>query len=98
MLQKLLFYYFIFINIVAFVVYGIDKLRSTKTGKSRISEKTLHSYALMGGFLGATLAMAFFRHKISKNSFIIKHIFILLLWIGAIVYYFTQVDTINFMR
>jgi uncharacterized membrane protein YsdA (DUF1294 family) len=98
MLQRVLFYYFIFINLAAFVLYGIDKLRSTKTGKSRISEKTLHTYALMGGFLGATLAMALFRHKVSKNSFLIKHIVILLLWIAAIVYYFTQVDTINFMR
>jgi len=98
MLQRVLFYYFIFINLAAFVVYGIDKLRSTKAGKSSISEKELHTFALIGGFLGATLAMAFFRHKISKSSFLIKHIVILLLWIAAILYYFTEVDTINFLR
>ncbi len=98
MLQKVIFFYFVFINVMAFVVYGIDKLRSTKAGKSRVSEKELHTFTLIGGFLGSTLAMALFRHKISKSSFLIKHILILLLWITGIVYYFTQVDTINFLR
>jgi uncharacterized membrane protein YsdA (DUF1294 family) len=41
--------------------------------------------------------MALFRHKIFKSSFLIKHIIILFLWIAAILYYFTQVDELNFL-
>jgi len=98
MMQRVLFYYFVFINILAFIIYGYDKFIAKYSNKRRISEQELHTFALIGGFLGATLAMALFRHKVSKNAFLIKHIIILLLWIAAVVYYFTQVDTINFIR
>jgi uncharacterized membrane protein YsdA (DUF1294 family) len=95
--QKIIFIYFIFINIAAFIVYTIDKARA-KAGASRVSERELFTFSLLGGFLGATLSMALFRHKISKNSFLIKHIIILLLWIGVIVYYFTDFNELNFIR
>ena len=98
MMQRVLLYYFIFINLLAFLVYGYDKFISKHSKKRRISEKELHTFSLIGGFLGSTLAMALFRHKISKSSFLIKHIIILLLWISTVAYYFTQVDTINFIR
>jgi uncharacterized membrane protein YsdA (DUF1294 family) len=66
-------------------------------GASRISERELHTFSLIGGFLGASLSMALFRHKISKPSFLIKHILIMLVWIAAIIYYFTQVNPFPFM-
>jgi uncharacterized membrane protein YsdA (DUF1294 family) len=97
-MQKVIFFYFLFINILTFFVYGYDKLMATHTKKRRISEKELHTFALIGGFLGATFAMAIFRHKISKTTFLIKHIVILFLWIALIVYYFTQLDELNFLR
>jgi uncharacterized membrane protein YsdA (DUF1294 family) len=75
----------------------IDKMRA-KAGASRISERELLTFSLIGGFLGATLSMALFHHKLSKNSFLIKHIAILLLWIAAIVYYFGFIDELNFLR
>ena len=96
-MQKVLFAYFIFINIAAFVIYWVDKAFA-KSSKRRISEKELHTFALLGGFLGASLSMFIFRHKVSKSSFLLKHIFIILLWIAAIVYYFTAFDEINFIR
>jgi len=95
--QKVILIYFIFINVAAFVVYTFDKF-SAKVGASRISEKELFTFSLLGGFLGATLSMAIFRHKVSKNSFLLKHIIILLLWIGMIVYYFGFLNELNFSR
>jgi len=98
MMQKVLFSYFVFINVVTFFVYGVDKFFSKRTKAGRISERELHTFALIGGFLGATLAMALFRHKVSKGSFLLKHIIILIGWIAAILYYFTYIDVLNFMR
>ncbi len=96
-MQKVIFAYFIFINVAAFILYWVDKAFS-KSSKRRISEIELHTFALLGGFLGATLSMYLFRHKVSKSSFLIKHIFIILLWIAAILYYFTVFDELNFIR
>jgi len=97
MMQKVILVYFLFINIAAFVVFSFDKFRS-RVGASRISEKELHTFSLLGGFLGATLSMALFRHKTSKSSFLIKHIFIIIVWIGAISYYFLELNALNFLR
>ncbi|WP_369811200.1 DUF1294 domain-containing protein [Sulfurimonas microaerophilic] len=90
MIKEVAFVYFIFINISAFFIYSFDKYRSTKTKASRISERELHVFSLLGGFLGATLAMALFRHKISKNSFLYKHITIMLVWILGVSYFFLR--------
>ena len=97
-MQKVIFLYFLFINILAFFIYAYDKFIAVKTKARRISERELHTFAIIGGFLGATLAMAIFRHKISKSSFLLKHIVILFIWIALLLYYFTQVDELNFLR
>ena len=97
MIQKAILVYFIFINIAAFVVYSFDKYRS-RIGASRISEKELHTFSLLGGFLGATLSMALFRHKTSKVSFLLKHIAIMLLWIAVPLYYFFELNELNFIH
>ena len=95
-MQKVILSYFIFINVVAFIVYGFDKYSSLR-GDFRISERELHTFAMIGGFLGATLSMALFKHKTSKSSFLIKHIFIILIWIMGTIYYFTQINAFNFL-
>jgi uncharacterized membrane protein YsdA (DUF1294 family) len=97
-MERVIFFYFLFINIVTFVVYAYDKFVSKHASKRRISEIELHTFAVIGGFLGATLAMAIFHHKIAKSSFLVKHIVILLIWIVLITYYFTQLNTLNFVR
>ena len=96
-MQKVILFYFLFINAAAFIVYGFDKYRSLR-GNFRISERELHTFAMIGGFLGASLSMALFKHKTSKSSFLIKHILIILVWITATVYYFTQMNALNFLR
>jgi uncharacterized membrane protein YsdA (DUF1294 family) len=98
-LQKVLLFYFVGINVLTFFLYALDKYRAQKgRPQSRIPEKELHTFSMLGGFLGATFAMTLFGHKVAKSSFLLKHIVILLIWISAFVYYFTQIDTLNFLR
>jgi uncharacterized membrane protein YsdA (DUF1294 family) len=81
-----LFLYIVFINIVTFFVYYYDKSQAERGGW-RISEKTLHILAFIGGSLGAFLGMKKFRHKTKKSSF--KVIFWLIITI-QIIYIFLQ--------
>ncbi|SFO89747.1 DUF1294 domain-containing protein [Prevotella sp. tf2-5] len=61
-------YYLIFINIVTFLVYGIDKWKA-KQGSWRISEATLLMLAVIGGTIGALLGMQVWRHKTMHKKF-----------------------------
>lgn len=54
--------YLVGINLVGFVMMGVDKRRAIK-GAWRISEASLFTVALLGGALGCTLGMKRFRHK-----------------------------------
>ena len=56
-----LWLYLLLVNLVALVVYGVDKRRAKK-GKWRISEKPLFLVALIGGSVGAIAGMYLFRH------------------------------------
>lgn len=60
--MKLFAAYSLFINVVGFLVMGIDKKRAIR-GAWRISEASLFTTALLGGALGCTLGMHHFRHK-----------------------------------
>lgn len=50
------------INLLTFIVYGVDKRRARK-GKWRVPEKTLFLLPLLGGSIGALLGMRVFHHK-----------------------------------
>lgn len=75
--------YFIVINMIAFVLYGIDKAKAEK-GKWRISENTLIAAAALGGCIGAIAGMRFFHHKTRKKKFSIGLPVIFVIWIAAI--------------
>lgn len=62
--------YLIVINIVTFLVYGIDKHKA-KRGKWRIPENMLLTLAVVGGSIGALLGMLAFRHKTKHKKFAI---------------------------
>ena len=55
-------YSLIVLNIVTFLVYGIDKWKA-KQGSWRISEATLLILAVIGGSIGALLGMKIWHHK-----------------------------------
>lgn len=48
--------YLLFVNVVTFITYGIDKYKA-KNGKWRISEASLLPMAVFGGSIGAWLGM-----------------------------------------
>ena len=58
--------YLILVNLIAFLMYGMDKWNAIK-GLQRIPEKTLLGIAAAGGSVGAYAGMQFFRHKTRKN-------------------------------
>ena len=77
--MKVLLYYLYGINIVSFLLYGIDKgLAMLKM--RRVSEKTLLFLSLMGGAFLASLAMILFRHKIRKKYFLVINIISMILY------------------
>jgi uncharacterized membrane protein YsdA (DUF1294 family) len=67
MMESLL-YYFVCVNVLTFLVYGIDKWKA-RQGKWRISEATLLLFAVIGGSIGAWLGMRVWRHKTMHKKF-----------------------------
>ena len=60
----------ILINIVTFLVFGLDKLLSKHPRfRQRVPEKNLLLLAVVGGSVGALLGMQIFRHKTLHRTF-----------------------------
>ena len=57
-----LWLYLIAVNIVTFLIYGLDKWKAKRDAR-RISEKALLTLAVIGGSIGAFAGMHYFRHK-----------------------------------
>ena len=58
-------YWAVFLAVMSaflFVLMGLDKFKA-RTGRWRISEKTLFLFALLGGAIGGTAGMFLFHHK-----------------------------------
>lgn len=69
---------FIIINIVAFLMYGLDKRKAVRH-QWRISEAALLGIAFCGGSVGALLGMKLFHHKTKHWKFkILVPLFLLL--------------------
>ena len=58
----------VIINIVTFIIYGIDKYKAKK-GKWRIPENSLIGLAIIGGSIGAYLGMRVWHHKTMHLKF-----------------------------
>jgi uncharacterized membrane protein YsdA (DUF1294 family) len=59
---------YLVMSIVGFAAYGVDK-SAAKAGRRRISEQTLLTIGVLGGWPGALIAQQVFRHKTRKRSF-----------------------------
>ena len=64
----MLLYYLLAVNVLTFVVFGLDKWKARR-GRWRVPEATLLGLAAVGGSVGAWLAMRLFRHKTQKKKF-----------------------------
>ena len=83
-MPQFLLLYLIIINLLGFVLYGVDKAKSKGKGR-RIPERTLLWVARMGGGLGCWLGMMLFRHKTKHNRFMILVPLWIALWAVAVV-------------
>ena len=60
--------YLLIINIIAFIMYGIDKWKAHRK-QWRISEKMLLFLAVIGGSAGASAGVYIFHHKTLHKKF-----------------------------
>lgn len=84
-MEKIFILYYVFINLITFVLFWVDKKRAIK-GKYRISEKALLLSSFIGGALGGLISMYTFRHKTKKAAFYLSLPIMLVLHIAATVY------------
>ena len=84
-MHEIFYWYLAIINVLVLVVYGGDKLFA-KLDSWRVPEKVLLLLALLGGSIGALLAMQIFRHKTRHLKFRYGVPMILLLQVVALVY------------
>lgn len=76
--------YLVIINIISFILYGIDKYLAIKK-KFRISEISLFVVSIIGGCFMGIIGMKLFHHKTRKISFWIVNIISIILWIYIII-------------
>ena len=77
--------YFIVINLLTFLLYGLDKYKAIRQ-EWRIPERALLLMAFVGGAFGALAAMRIFRHKTRKGRFKLMIPLFCLLWGYVIVH------------
>ena len=70
-------------SVIAFFYFGWDKRRAEK-GKSRVPERVLLAWSVVGGAPGGLLAMLAFRHKIRTKAFWVLEVAALGLWLWLI--------------
>ena len=84
-LHQLTLYYLAAINVITFLIYGIDKWKAKKQ-KWRISESTLLILAVIGGSMGAWIGMKTWHHKSLHKKFKYGIPFILTLQLALMIY------------
>lgn len=93
----LLFGYLLFINILAFILFFIDK-RHAVNHQTRIPETVLLWMARLGGGIGCILAMYIFHHKKKKPNFMIRIPLWIIIWMFAIVLFIMISDGGNLIE
>ena len=81
--------YLLAVNIVTFLLYGIDKYKAKK-GKWRISETTLLLLAVIGGSIGAWVGMRIWHHKTMHKKFKYGIPVIIIMQIAVVTYLHTN--------
>ena len=83
--------YLLAVNIVTFLLYGIDKYKAKK-GKWRISEATLLTMAAIGGSIGAWAGMRLWHHKTMHKKFKYGIPIIIIMQVALAVYLLTNFE------
>lgn len=77
------------VNVLAFILYGIDKLKAQKS-KWRVPESTLIGIAIIGGSIGAWSGMKVWHHKTLHKKFKYGIPLILVAQIALCIYLFKR--------
>ena len=80
-----MYIYLITINIISFILYGLDKYKAIHN-KWRIPEMVLISISFLGGGVGSILGIIIFRHKTKKLKFSVGLPTILISEVALVVY------------
>ena len=83
-MPPILIIYLLLINLLGFVLFGVDKAKSKGKGR-RIPERVLLWVARLGGGLGCWMGMMLFRHKTKHIRFKILVPLWTILWVVALV-------------
>ena len=83
--------YLLAVNIVTFLLYGIDKYKAKKS-KWRISEATLLTMAAIGGSIGAWAGMRLWHHKTMHKKFKYGIPLIIIMQVALAVYLLTNFE------
>ena len=78
--------YIVVINLVSFMMFGIDKYKARR-GQWRISEATLLAVAAIGGSIGAWMGMKVWHHKTLHSKFRYGEPIMLLVHIALMAYF-----------
>ena len=84
-MHQLFLLYLLLINLLGFVLYGVDKAKSKRKGSRRIPERVLLWAARLGGGVGCWLGMMLFRHKTKHVRFKVLVPLWTVLWVVALV-------------
>lgn len=88
--------YAVIINLIGFIVMGMDKRRAKKHA-FRIPEATLFTIAIIGGSIGSIIGMRYFHHKTRHWYFVYGMPFILILQIALVVFIYNGPFEIAFL-
>lgn len=86
----MLIYYLLAVNVLTFIVYGVDKWKARR-GRWRVPEATLMGLAALGGSVGAWLAMQLFHHKTQKKKFRYGVPVLFVLQVAAVLFYLNMI-------
>ncbi len=87
--MNIIFYYLLTINIITLIVFVVDKQRAIYN-EQRVPERALWLLALMGGSIGAIVAMELAKHKRRKISFVLVLAIIMLIQVALVYFYLRQ--------
>lgn len=84
-METILLFYLLGVNLLTFIVYGVDKSKARKS-RWRIPESVLLMLAVVGGSVGAWMGMRVWHHKTLHLKFKYGIPFIFLLQIAFCIY------------
>lgn len=88
--------YVVVINLIGFIIMGMDKRRAKKHA-FRIPEATLFTIAIIGGSIGSIIGMRYFHHKTRHWYFVYGMPLILILQIALLVFIYNGPFEIAFL-